>query len=268
MIPCPCCHHIAWRSIFSYDAPPVGETHFQLPEGISYYREVSQCTRCGHFVSHHTLPLHDLYQGDYVDATYGDKLAQTYDKIMALPPEKSDNRARVEHVHCFALSLFKKPATVLDVGSGLCVFLAGMKEKGWDCFALDPDPRAALHAQTKVQVQAVHTDFEHFSSSQKFHLISFNKVLEHVVDPASFLTKTKQHLAPQGLVYVELPDGESAVHAGAEREEFFIDHHHVFSLASLSLLAHKTNYKIVQLTRLQEPSTKYTLRAFLSEQTV
>jgi 2-polyprenyl-3-methyl-5-hydroxy-6-metoxy-1,4-benzoquinol methylase len=208
--------------------------------------------------------LQNLYQGDYVDATYGDKLAQTYDKIMALPTEHSDNRARVEHVHHFALPFFKKPSTVLDVGSGLCVFLAGMKEKGWQGWALDPDARAALHAKTKVQVEAIHATFEHFVSPQKFHLISFNKVLEHVVDPAAFLAKAKQHLAPHGLIYVELPDGESAVQGGPEREEFFIDHHHIFSLASLSLLAYQTNYRVLQITRLQEPSTKYTLRAFLS----
>ena len=34
------------------------------------------------------------------------------------------------------------------------------------------------------------------------------------------------------LVYVELPDAEGAALHGPGREEFFIEHHHVFSAAS------------------------------------
>ena len=40
-------------------------------------------------------------------------------------------------------------ATLLDVGSGLAVFPAVMKEMGWLCTALDPDVRGKLRMQQR-----------------------------------------------------------------------------------------------------------------------
>ena len=46
------------------------------------------------------------------------------------------------------------------------------------------------------------------------------------------------------------------------REEFFIEHYHAFSLASIGLLIEKAGLTILSIERLREPSGKYTLRAF------
>jgi hypothetical protein len=64
-------------------------------------------------------------------------------------------------------------------------------------------------------------------------------------------------------VYVELPDGEAAALAGAGREEFFVEHLHVFSFASIVMLANRAGFDPICIERLREPSTKFTLRAFL-----
>jgi hypothetical protein len=70
------------------------------------------------------------------------------------------------------------------------------------------------------------------------------------------------YLQDDGVLYVEVPDGEMASQVGKEREEFFIDHFHMFSFTSLALLGEKAGLVPVHIERLQEPSTKYTLRAF------
>ena len=90
-----------------------------------------------------------------------------------------------------------------------------------------------------------------------------NKVLEHVDDPAAMLAKAKDNLDPGGLVYIELPDAEHASVEGKGREEFFIDHIHVFSTNSVKHLAGRAGFETVLIETLQEPSTKYTIRAFL-----
>jgi hypothetical protein len=77
------------------------------------------------------------------------------------------------------------------------------------------------------------------------------------------LRRARGCLAPGGFVYVEVPDGEAAADAGADREEFFVDHWHVFSPASLALLARQAGFRTIALERLREPSGKFTLRAFL-----
>lgn len=263
---CPCDRRFD-EPAFKYDAPPAGETRFDLG-AQTYCRAYSCCRLCGHWYSDHKMDLSNLYSGAYVESTYGDRMRQTFDRILALPSEKSDNAGRVARVLGFAATFFpsgKKP-TLLDVGSGLGVFPYRMKEAGWICTALDPDPRAAVHARQVVGVQAVTGDFMTIGTDQlgRFDVITFNKVLEHVEDPVAMLSKASRYLNPDGFVYIEVPDGEAAASEGPGREEFFIEHHHVFSVASLAMMASRAGFCALDIQRLREPSTKYTIRAFLS----
>jgi hypothetical protein len=89
-------------------------------------------------------------------------------------------------------------------------------------------------------------------------------VLEHVPEPVPMLARAGAWLAPGGFVYVEVPDGEAAARDGAGREEFFIDHWHAFSAASLAMLASRAGFHAAAIERLREPSGKFTLRAFLT----
>ena len=260
------CGGRAFDTVFEYDAPPEGEVRFPL--GGRYHRRMSRCRRCGHFVSQHDMDMSGLYSGAYVEATYGaDGLRRAFDRVTALPPEKSDNAGRVACVVRYAAQRFgdgKKPS-VLDVGSGLCVFLHRLKaETGWRCTALDPDARAAKHAREVVGVEAISGDFLNMPPRGRYDLITFNKVLEHVLDPVDMLAKASGWLAPGGAIYIELPDGEAAQADGPGREEFCIDHHQVFSAESIRVLAKRAGFRLLREERLREPSSKYTLRAFVA----
>jgi SAM-dependent methyltransferase len=251
--------------VHTYEAPPEGETRFSFADD-GYRRAVERCRICDHFVSRHAMAVDGLYEGGYVDATYGDRLRQAFERILALPPELSDNAGRVARVLAFASQrLGERPATtVLDVGSGLCVFLARLEEAGWIGTALDPDPRAAEHARSVVGVSAVDGDYLAVEGLGRFDVVAFNKVLEHVEDPVAMLARAAgSHVAPGGFVYVEVPDGPAAAAEGFGREEFFIEHRHVFSPASLAQLAARAGLSPLRIERLREPSTKYTLAAFL-----
>ena len=81
-----------------------------------------------------------LYQDDYVSSNYKDEqgVRQAFDRINSLPPEKSDNVGRVQCVNGFAMTYWNqadlqgRQPSIIDIGSGLCVFLYKMKEAGWD----------------------------------------------------------------------------------------------------------------------------------------
>jgi SAM-dependent methyltransferase len=213
------------------------------------------------------MDLSDLYSGAYVDKTYGGCMRETYERIMALPLERSDNAGRVTRVLAFANTYWPSRRTaprLLDIGSGLAVFPARMKALGWNCTALDPDPRAAEHARSEVGVTAVCGDFRMVDQSKlgRFDAITLNKVIEHVEGPIALLRAAVPLLQPDGFVYVEVPDGVSAAIEGPEREEFFVEHHHVFSTASLAMVLTRAGFTVIALERLREPSSKYTLRAF------
>ncbi len=96
----------------------------------------------------------------------------------------------------------------------------------------------------------------------KFDVITFNKVLEHVENPMEMLAESAGRLRAGGFVYMEVPDGELAEHEGPEREEFFIEHHHIFSARSLAHLVGRSGLVLNTMERLREPSGKFTLRAF------
>ena len=256
--------------LHTYKSRPPGETPYDFGNVI-YSRELLGCPVCGHILSAHQMPLGNLYSGRYIDSTYngGESLEIVYRHIMALPDTSSDNANRVAFVCRVAASISerarengKKP-TVLDIGSGLCVFLARLRDEGWEGTAVDPDPRAVEHARHTVGVTAVCDTFPGKHLAGTFDLITFNKVLEHVRSPSQMLAQAKRQLAPGGLVYVEVPDGETAFSDCPEREEFYVEHWHAFSAISLCVLARSVGFVVQILERLRQPSGKYDLRAVL-----
>ena len=264
---CPCDgRHL--KTTFRYASPPAGETAFKVATG-EYRRAYSRCDLCGHWFSDNPMDISGLYGGAYVDNTYGDRMRATFDRILALPPEKSDNGARAACVIEFARKHLPALAAprLLDVGAGLSVFPHRMKAAGWHCTALDPDERAAHHAREVVGVEAVTGDFMKLDTASlgTFDVITFNKVLEHVEDPVAMLTRARPLLAAGGFVYFEVPDGEAAAAEGPGREEFFIEHHHVFSAASAALLAVRAGFTPLLTQALREPSSKFTLRVFAAQ---
>ncbi len=265
------CDGTDFRTVFTYTKPPDCEVRYSFNQSEQYQREVRQCSRCGHLVTVHDMDLTELYAHDYVESTYGgeDGIRRAFERVTSLDPASSDNVGRVARVHEYAAKHLPLPLeddvqpSVLDVGSGLCVFPHRMKALGWDCTALDLDPRSVRHAREVVGVKGFCGDLERAQELGQFNVVTLNRVLEHVEDPVAMLAGTKPFLLPGGFVYVEVPDGELAAREGAEREEFGIDHWHIFSATSLALMVAGSGFVLEALERLREPSEKFTLRAFM-----
>ncbi|MDX1959910.1 MAG: class I SAM-dependent methyltransferase [Leptospiraceae bacterium] len=258
------------KSLYHYSEPPPREIKFALNENSKYSRDLLKCSLCNHYISIHDMQLSSMYSENYVSSNYKDLegIQNTFQKIINLPEDKSDNSPRVSYVSSFAKTFFNNNLSnrkVLDIGSGLCVFLYKMKELGWDCVALDPDQRSTEHAKINVGVEAICGDFMKLELMDKYDLITLNKVLEHVENPVEMLQKTKLTLKKDGLIYIEVPDGEIAETEGKNREEFTIDHPHNFSIASTALLVERAGLKVLKIERLQEPSTKFTIRVFIKK---
>lgn len=263
--PCEYCRSSQYRRIKSYDAPPDGETRFAA-FSKGYSRTLWQCGGCNHVLNETPVDPDTLYSTDYLDATYGNKFLATYERIMALPPEKSDNYQRVERIiEFFSHHRGRSTGTLLDIGSGLGVFGSVMRERGWQITAVDPDERAVRHTREVVGANAIHGHFMAIPARERFDLVTMNKVLEHVRDPVGFLARARDFLIPGGLVYLEVPDGEAALLDSPEREEFFVEHRCAFSSISTAQLVRRSGYLLRRLDRVREPSTKYTLVAFIEE---
>ena len=251
----------------AYDAPPDGETRFDFGSQ-PYRRAYRSCTLCGHWFGQHELDLTLMYESAYVDATYGgtDGMRRRFETLLALPFERSDNRGRVARILAFAPKRAAAPATrprLLDVGAGLGVFPAAMTEAGWEVVALEKDHRVVEHLRAVAGVEALAEDLLQLDpmTLAPFDAVTFNKVLEHVEDPLPLLQSAGRLTSPDGFVYVEVPDVAAST-AGAAREEFFVEHHHVFTPASLAMLTERAGLSVAAVERLREPSGKFTLRMF------
>lgn len=263
---CPCGER-PLRTAAVYDAPPDGETRFDFGSQ-PYRRSYRACDACGHWFGQHDLDISALYDAAYVDATYGgpEGMRRRFAALMALPLDQSDNRGRVARIRQFARSRgideTSGPA-LLDVGAGLGVFPAAMAEAAWRPIALEPDARTVVHLREVAGVEALSLDLQNLDPAMhgRFKAITFNKVLEHVEDPVSLVAAARRLLDGRGFIYVEVPDVAAAVD-GPDREEFFIEHHHVFTPASLAMLGERGGFSAEVLERLREPSGKFTLRMF------
>ena len=259
------------ESVHTFLNKPKGETAFRLDGDSSYHREILYCRTCGHYRSVNEMNMSSLYESSYVDSTYGgiEGIRSNYERIMALDPKDSDNSYRVDRVIEFAqnhFSLRNSNPHILDIGSGLGVFLGKIMQKtNWQCTALETDPRFAKHTSENLGIETVTSDYLNLNWDRQFDIITLNKVLEHVEHPLQMHKKCTSDLAPGGFLYIELPHGESAASdkEGFEREEFFIEHFHIFSMASVELLSRRTGLKTQIIERIREPSTKYSLRSFL-----
>jgi SAM-dependent methyltransferase len=246
---------------------PAGETDFGIsPE--AYHRCVYRCQTCSVYYNVQHMVQADIYIQSYNAATYNGDLYKNYLRIRSLPDDKSDNKQRVRRVIDYQARRGRgAPQTsVLDVGSGLCVFLGELKERGFVCYCIDPDPHSARHALEHVHVDSVHCGtLDDYRPERAFDIITFNKVLEHVADPIRPLKLAKRLLERGGLIYIEVPDGEAAMRNGdaIDREEFYIEHFTIFTPSSLQYLIKAAGLRSLEMARIHEPSDKFTLYAFV-----
>lgn len=250
------------------DTKPIGETDY----GISpdkYYRQICQCNHCRvYFNRREDLLPDDFYAGQYNAAIQAGSIAKRFARIIQFPFAKSDNKHRVLRIVNFLYRNDHAPLEmdVLDVGSGTSVFLYEMKKFGFTTHCIDPDPVAVQHAREAAGVYDGHSaSFDQFQTEDRYDLITFNKVLEHVEQPAAALRRAAELLKPNGWIYLELPDGERVPPGTAmiDRSEFYIDHHTIFNRESFVFLVASADLQVHEIQQITDPSGKYTIFGFL-----
>ena len=279
---CYVCYSSNLKSLFKYNRPAIFLTESDkiLPKNIkstnikkeivfsqlinkNYKREILYCQYCYHHQEDFNYFFD--YSKDYLDKAYGnlDGLKKTFNKIIKLPIEKSDNKQRVQ----FIVNFFKKYSTVnnnrfkvLDIGIGLGVFLYELKKRNWSTLGIDLDQRYIDHANNILNIKSYCTDFSKLNVRSNFDLITLNKVLEHLKNPKKLLKKISTFMTKKTFLYLEIPDPISAKKLGKNREEFLMGHINIFSHISISMLLEELNFNLIILNRIREPSGKFTMR--------
>ena len=263
---CNLCGSTKTKLVIALDKKP--EDEIALHKNEKYRREIHKCHACDAWFNIWPDNLDNLYEGDYNEAVYGCKLLKNYEKIMKLPADNSDNRQRCKRIIDYAEKKGVEPEniSVLDIGSGLCVFLGVMQEYGCKGYCIDPDPVAIKHAQEHVKVAGSHAGtIDNFKTNKRFDIITYNKVLEHIKNPITTLKQTVPFLREDGFFYLELPDGEHAIEnqGPVDQEEFYLGHYTIYSERSFRYLIEQAGLRCLEMRSIKDPSGKYTLYAFV-----
>jgi len=109
--------------------------------------------------------------------------------------------------------------SVLDVGCGSGDFLASLPA-GMARFGVEPAPQAARSAQSRG-ISIVAPTITQVPAAAQFAAVTMIDVIEHVLDPAQFLTDAYDHVRPGGILVVSTGDPGNAMWRRVFRSRFW-----------------------------------------------
>jgi SAM-dependent methyltransferase len=110
---------------------------------------------------------------------------------------------------------------LLDVGSSGGFFLDHCQQRGWQACGIEPSPHAAAFAREHYGLDVFCGDLLDFrltASSARFDAIHSAQVLEHVLEPEACVARIAELLAPDGVVFIEVPNDFNVFQEVARRQ--------------------------------------------------
>lgn len=171
--------------------PWCGDTNYDLWGNKVRGFQAVKCHECGLIYIYNRLNL--------------DGLAKYYENYLS-QIHQSDSKANEHREKMYELEyvLIKpyviKSGRVFDVGCSGGYFLDLFHKKGFSCYGVEFGKEAAAEASKKHQVWQ--GDFSEISFSEKFDLIIFRGVIEHIPNPKAYLDKALSLLKQNGVVFI------------------------------------------------------------------
>jgi 2-polyprenyl-3-methyl-5-hydroxy-6-metoxy-1,4-benzoquinol methylase len=144
----------------------------------------------------------------------------------------------------------KGGAEVLDIGSASGLSLIEIKQLGAAAYGVEPDPEAQkLAKKLKLNVHMGTLKINTYSK-KKFDYITASQVIEHELDPESFLKIAKSKLSENGKIILAFPNTDSIYRRFFDKRwiNWHVPYHcNFFSIHSINLLAANCGLKVIKL---------------------
>lgn len=206
--------------------------------GINYLL----CNQCFHVFSenHLTSECLELYYSsttDYQPIHVNKDSAKVRVDTVAVPKIKiiKDEFFRQNNRHCNSL---------LDIGAGAGHIVCAAKSFGINAYGVEPSSVGRHSAKQLFDIDLNDLDFINAEINESsLDMVTFFGVIEHTIDPSSYLIKARKLLKNEGMIFVEIPRHESLTtildsvfpDMGTRHLEG-IEHIHCFSDSSIATL--------------------------------
>ncbi|MBM3861767.1 MAG: class I SAM-dependent methyltransferase [Verrucomicrobia bacterium] len=135
---------------------------------------------------------------------------------------------------------------LLDIGCYEGYFLHEARNKGWNCYGVEPNRGGASYAQNVLHLNVKQcvlekTGFERNS----FDVITVLATLEHIPDPYSLLMKIREIMKEDGILIVTVPTVPFYLPFIRSKWRMFIgDHYYFFTDTSMNNLLNKAGFEL------------------------
>lgn len=135
---------------------------------------------------------------------------------------------------------------LLDIGCANGAFLVKARERGFDPVGVETNVEVSLYAKQNHGLEIINRPVELCCFEEEmFDIITLHDVLEHMTDPALALKRIRQWIKPNGLLVVDIPNGD----------EFSLDWHHTkprehlwyFRLRDLKALLKRAGFWVAKI---------------------
>ena len=208
--------------------------------------EVRRCEGCGLGWTSPPLPEEELVH-HYPPAYLGDT-AHTIEAFLAGTLQRSRSWRR-ETEKIALLERYVSGGHILDVGCGEGKFLWGLDSKKWQRTGVDFAEEALRLVKAKIHDITLleGTIFSPQLQANKFDVITFWHVLEHLPDPLKVLERAYQLLRPGGWLIISVPNFASLQAHLFGRYWYAIDvprHLYHFAPGPLEILLRKVDLRV------------------------
>lgn len=150
-----------------------------------------------------------------------------------------------------ALPMTLEGLRVLEIGCGPGFLLHEFRRRGAACLGLEPDAAAAAYAREAFSLTVREEDFRSPTlRPHAYDLILLSHVFEHLPDPVGALARLHDLLAPDGLVFIEIPREDLSVFALRRSGGYRSCASHLFFYGpeSFQRLAEEQGFRFLSLT--------------------
>jgi len=185
--PCPLCHQ------HTHDVVGKPDETFTL----------ARCRTCG-FVFADPRPSPELLMEFY------NRHSDYNTDPPSLTPEKA--RKRAEQYAGFIRSFHPGATKILEIGCLHAHMLFGLRQWGYDVQGADICERSRQFAATAYDIRVHEGETPAPEQESSYDVLIISHVIEHILDPVSFLRQAARFLAPDGIMIVETPGLDTPIY--------------------------------------------------------